>query len=130
MDRLINLLVSINNNHFKRRLFFFMPLLTILLSLFNIVNFLPEKPSNAVAIIPLILVTVYYFYLYRKSHKRDLLCMVVILDLFLCSVLSFIATLETIMNHNYALVFCLMIALIFAIFILIIIVWFSPRRYG
>ena len=130
MDRIINLLVSVNNNHFKRRLFFFMPLLTVLFSLFNLVYYLPEYPFNACVCITVSLSTIYQFALYRESHKRDLLCMAAIVGFFLCSVFSFIAILQTIIDCEYRLVNYLMIALLFAIFILLFLIWFSPRRYG
>ena len=124
MDKIINLLVSINNNHFRRYLFVLLPLLTVLISLYNIVDFLPENQFYASGSIVVIIMAAYFSILYWVSHRRDLFCMTSLMIFFLCSIFNFIA------NRVYAFINVLMLTLLIAVFIITMFVRFSPRRYG
>ena len=124
MNRIMNLLVSVNNSYFRRYLFVLLPLLTVLICIYNVVYYLPEYPFNASENTVVLCGVVYIFILYCLSHRRDLFCMTALMTFFVWSIFSFIVT------HVYTIISVLMIACIITIFIITILVRFSPRRYG
>ena len=123
MDRIINLLVSINNNHFKRYLFVLLPPFTVLLSIIRIRDIAPEGLYFAGNVM-LLFAAVFMFCLYCYSKKRDLFCVVATIDFFLFAILLFFVD-----RLNIIIVLFALAGIIF-IYIIMFLVRFSPRRYG
>ena len=123
VDKIINLLVSVNEKYFRRGLFVVLPALTVLLSIYNIITSVPYGlffAGNVTVLLVAILVSIIYY----SSSKSDLFCMIAMINFLLSSITSFLA------YHVNLFLFFLMCAVITILFVITILVRFSPRRYG
>ena len=122
VDRIINLLAHINSEY-RRCLLFILPTLTIIISVYNLYGAVPTSLYFAgnTAVIAVVITTLC---VYRVSQRKDLFCVAASINFFILSITSFLVS----RVHEFILYG--LYAMIAVVFIIMILVRFSPRRYG